>query len=149
MTTPVNKFHTALAISALALASLVSAPRAHAQRPVVQATVPFDFEYGNAHMKAGKYNISLQTNEVMELQSRPSSAFGMVQWSETSHPTATGKLVFHRYGDVYLLKEVWLPGSVEHARLPRSKAERVLEEISQNQPRTDSNIEVALVESPR
>lgn len=149
MTNLSMKLRTAFAASALVLASLASAPRVHAQRPLAQANIPFDFQCGKAHLDSGHYTISTVVDNTIELQSRPTSAFDMVQWSDNRAST-TGKLVFAKYGDVYILKEVWMPGQTQHARLPQTKAERALQELAQShQAAAPSDVIVAFVEPTR
>lgn len=149
MTTASLKLRATATAFALVLGSLASAPRAHAQdRMLAQATVPFDFQYGNAHMKAGQYRVKLTGTDLLTVQGRSSSAMSLVQWNEDRHPVQHGKLVFHRYGDTYVLREIWAPGESEHAGIQKSKSEKRLEEFSQNTS-APSDVEVALVEPSR
>ncbi len=122
----------------------------HAQRAVAQANIPFDFEYGKAHLHSGRYTVDLVASNTVELQSRPSSAFGMVQWNSTTKPLTTGKLVFRKYGDVYILKEIWMAGETEHASVPQTRSQRALEELAKDQSTAaPSDIIVTLVQPIR
>lgn len=158
-----NKIRSIISTMVLGLAALVAAPSMLAQETVARANVPFDFQYGSTHLKAGRYNINMIDNQILQLRGRD-SAMGVVLWNDTGRGSSTtGKLVFHRYGDQYILRQVWLPNESNHIELPKSKTERRLQEFAQNNsPRPASvcsgpkclitpsgDVEVALLESPR
>lgn len=141
---------SALSAFVLGLATLATAPRALAQETVARVNIPFDFQYGSTHLKAGHYLVSMKSDQIMAVQGKR-SAMELVRWETTSNntPTQTGKLVFRRYGDQYVLKQVWIAGEDEHIQCPKSNSERRLqEELAQNStPATD--VEIALLDSPR
>ena len=79
-----------------------------AQKPVLQAVVPFEFTLGQVSLAAGEYCISIQgpaTLRVARIDGR-----GLTEVSTVSLPHAndpTPRLVFHRYGFRHFLAEVW------------------------------------------
>ena len=90
--------------------------------------VPFDFVAAQGTMPAGEYRVS--PNEpaqgvVRLISSKGSSAaICLTHAIQSNRPSTTAKLVFNRYGDQYLLSQVWSQGTdVGHVLRP-SKAER-------------------------
>jgi len=105
----------------LALAG-VAAPVHAAQ---VRAQVPFGFEVGQKTLPPGTYDVS--TTPANGLIFRGYSTGAIVLGMRTESPLAKGtpRLVFNRYGDTYILREVWMDSTSGH-KLPESKREREL-----------------------
>ena len=145
------KFRTTLSAVLLAVASLT--PVAHAQYVTRQlrAKIPFAFEYGSHHFAAGVYTVNLISDRLVGISDGKSNrATAIVQPDLDYKPSATGKLVFQRYGDRYFMREVWTSGSQIHVHCFKSNAERQIERetrtASLNQPQGQ---QVALLEMPR
>jgi hypothetical protein len=101
---------------------------AHAQNsPLLKANVPFAFEAGSKQMPAGLYEIFTLSNDLLLLYDRDPGTHvrGIIMVSRsTSGKTQTqGRLVFHRYGNRYFLREAWEEGSNVAAKCPPSSAE--------------------------
>ncbi len=79
--------------------------------PIIRVKVPFGFRVGQQVMPAGQYQVAhfntrdmlliqnLDNDKVMLLPSVPSG----------KHSDFPAKLVFHRYGETYFLRQVWIP----------------------------------------
>ena len=77
-----------------------------------------------------------------------------MSWHETTQtPSRVSEVVFHRYGNQYFLSQVWMRGNPDYLSCPPSKAEREAKRSLRDNDRasmpTHSNVEVALMESPR
>ena len=111
-------------LSTMFLASLL-ATAAFAQRPIVQADIPFDFKVGTMALPRGLYTVQPNSGSGTLLVRRAdgtASAFVMTNGLER-RLTAEGKLVFNRYGTEYFLSQVWIPGRDTRV-IPPSRAER-------------------------
>jgi hypothetical protein len=96
---------------------------------VVQADIPFNFVAGKSSLPAGEYVVrQLDSTPVFYLESREGKKWmlGPVNGAKSADIQSTGKLVFHRYGNTYILSEMWQTGSVDGFRLPKSDLEREL-----------------------
>ncbi len=104
--------------------ALAAVAAVHAQDNTVTANVPFSFYMGSSAMPQGAYRVNeLAHGTVISLMSRDASK------SVTAHNVAGKKmneparLVFHRYGEVYFLAEIWdgAPYGRALAASPREK----------------------------
>jgi len=143
-----NNIRTILSAATVGLASLVAVPHLLAQDTTTRVNIPFSFQCEHSTLPAGRYDISMPSDRVIELRGH-NSALGMVGLSQNKPGTKGDKLVFARYGDTYILKEVWLPGDTEHAVLLKTRSQRRLEQVAQNSSESNSTVEVALLDSPR
>jgi hypothetical protein len=113
---------------ALIVAFALVVPRAatHAQGmdTAVVANIPFAFQIGAYHYRAGRYTVHLQGNHVLSLSSNKDSGLMEVSWDTALRPSTTGALVFHRYGNQYFLRQMRVRGSSESLISPQSKEER-------------------------
>ncbi len=114
----------------LAVAGLFLAGPLFAQQGV-QATVPFSFYVGNSQvMPSGTYRITPCNNNtavVVRNCNEGVAAFHLTQPTDTKSKD-NGKLVFHKYGDMYFLSEVQGPGITTNLILPVAKNEKKLQE---------------------
>ena len=99
----------------------VSAPAPVAAADI-RANVPFSFTVGKTVLAPGSYSVS-NNNTTLMIRGFGSGAFTLGQRTESATSTSP-KLVFNRYGDEYILREVWM-GSYGHL-LPQTKREREL-----------------------
>jgi hypothetical protein len=105
--------------------------------------IPFQFLMGDKVLPAGDYNVKIDTaNQRIELTSWQGSAavclsantpIGAVSGAEP------GKLVFHRFGKVTVLRQMWRSGAKYGHELSFSKAEREMVKAAT----ASSNIEIA------
>jgi hypothetical protein len=123
---------------------LVGAATLSAQVPAlyVRLTIPFEFRAGNTVLPAGQYRIEYvrPAYGLMRIQNLHSDAIAAVFGVPVQKESGTSaKLVFHRYGDTYFLRQVWIPGHYGNEFAP-TKAERELVNLLKQRPRT---VEVA------
>ena len=100
----------------------VSAPAPVAAADI-KANVPFSFTVGKTVLAPGTYNVSNNNGSLM-IRGFGSGAFTLGQRTESATSTSP-KLVFNRYGDEYILREVWMGSGSGHL-LPQTKREREL-----------------------
>lgn len=145
----VSKVRAGVTAAVLATAIFASASYAHAQESTrVRVNVPFSFEDGNKHFRAGLYTVGLSDDDhMLKIQGNSDAGFLLIIPAETQTSTTDGKVVFRRYGDRYFLKEVWIPGTSTHVECRKSRAERHVALAQNDAPA--SSVELALLESPR
>jgi hypothetical protein len=98
---------------ALGLVVLLSVTTASAET-VGRFQIPFQFLMGDKVLPAGDYKVKIDTaNMRIQLASWEDSA-SVNLTANTPHRVAadTGKLVFHKYGRVLVLREMWRSGLV-------------------------------------
>jgi len=101
----------------------VSAPAPVAAADI-RANVPFTFTVAKKVLPPGVYNVTSGAAHSLMLRGFGSGAFVLGQRAESA-TTTSAKLVFHRYGDEYILREVWM-GSGSGYTLPQTSREREL-----------------------
>jgi len=111
-----------VAIAGLLVLTAAAAP--HAQGTDTVTNVPFAFNVGKTAMPRDSYTISRLPGHMDAFMIRGLRHTAIV----TSQPAdrgadATPRLVFHRYGDSYFLREVHMGGSTGF-ELPATRAER-------------------------
>ncbi|MFP5235357.1 MAG: hypothetical protein ACLGSD_05600 [Acidobacteriota bacterium] len=92
----------------------------------IRVDVPFAFYVGESQlMPAGAYNVSPCSAEILKIRHCEEGISVMQLMHPTGEPNAhQGKLVFHKYGDHYFLREVrGLPVS-SSVKLPVTEHER-------------------------
>lgn len=92
----------------------------------VRARVPFGFIVGEKMLAAGAYEI-VPMGDALSIK-RVDSKAGAIRLAMTTSPNekAPARLVFHRYGNTYLLSEVWEGGDRVGRRLNESRQERAI-----------------------
>jgi hypothetical protein len=122
-----SSFTSTLLAGSLAFAALAPCARGVAQNSSdrVVADIPFTFRSGSEVMPAGKYQIEAVSDHVLMVRGagQHRSQFLLTLHAETIHPSARGKLVFHRYGDRYFLYQIWSANQSIGFELPKSHAE--------------------------
>lgn len=88
----------------------------------IRANVPFSFTVNKKVLPPGTYNVS-NNNSALLIRGNSSGAVTLGNRAESSTSTSP-KLVFHRYGDTYILREVWMGSS--GYQLPQTSREREL-----------------------
>jgi hypothetical protein len=106
------------------LAVLLTAVTASAQQSKVTATVPFNFVAGDRVYPAGDYAFTNNGN-VLQIKKAEAAAGVMTlsQACESLNPSENTKLVFHRMGGYYILRQIWVAGRSIGRELPRSQTE--------------------------
>jgi hypothetical protein len=120
-----NRIKTLFAVALIAMFTAAASP---GQASQVKCDVPFSFSVNSATtLPPGVYTLST-TDALGTVLVRGASgrAFSITNRLE-SRQQEDAKLVFHKYGDRYILRQVWLGGGTGRA-LPRTRLERELME---------------------
>src|SRR5262245_52557841 len=103
------------------LAAVLAVVAVSGEAGELRCNVPFRFEVGKAKLPAGSYTVStLQAGLMIRGYSTGAVAMSTRVESKTND---TAKLVFHRYGDVYILREAWTGRSGYKIVPPRHERE--------------------------
>ena len=96
----------------------------------VKAQIPFEFAVGDQALPAGEYSVRAGGNsgEVLMIQNAEASisTLRLANSIEPKRNKTEARLVFHRYGQNYFLREVWEGGDRTGHRLLESKQERAI-----------------------
>jgi hypothetical protein len=140
------------AIALFVAATLVTTGTALAQNQAVKATIPFNFNVAGAWLPAGTYHIGSieqRSSNVIQIgnQDKYAGAFA-VGLVDQNDPSKGGRLVFHRIGASYFLREVCYAHSSTKVYLPATKAEkkarqRAMEATEASLPVND-NVQIAM-----
>ena len=119
----------------LSFLAIFAASTAHAQSGGEQtANVPFSFSVGGRTFPAGTYSVRRLNPQSDRTALSVRSADGRAGKIVLTLPVQSGaaresaKLVFNRYGHQYFLSQVWTTADNAGLELPRSRAERALEQ---------------------
>jgi hypothetical protein len=115
-------------IVTVALATAVVS--ANGQTLNVKAHIPFEFVVGNETLPAGDYAVrsALSSGEALMIQNAETS-ISTLRLANVVRPKRNkteARLVFHRYGQNYFLREVWQGGDTTGRQLLESKRERAI-----------------------
>jgi hypothetical protein len=93
--------------------TLFGEPLVNADALRLKAHIWFDFTAGTTRLPAGTYAVTRMdgSDGVFLLRGAKASAFLAMERAESGPPTDRARLVFHRYGDRYFLREVWFSGT--------------------------------------
>jgi hypothetical protein len=117
---------TVLRTSIIALL-LAVAGRAQSTLPL-RANIPFNFAAGGATLPAGAYTVNQDVSGLITLKSAngKANAFLLAAGVECAGNQSASRLVFNRYGDTYLLSQIWTRGDKCGRQMPASRREREL-----------------------
>jgi hypothetical protein len=92
----------------------------------IEFTTAFPFTVGNSTMPAGAYTIRPDGDNpaILELTGKHGSVLFQTDSAQSDRPAAKTEVVFKRYGNEYLLKNVWLEGSTYGAETLAQEGER-------------------------
>jgi hypothetical protein len=110
----------------IALAGVVAV---HAQDKTVTANVPFSFYVGASAMPQGAYRVDgLLNGGVVCIRSKETEATKAITTMSVIGKAVDepARLVFHRYGDVYFLSQIWTGAGPKGMAITRSKREKEL-----------------------
>jgi hypothetical protein len=119
-----------LGLFLLLLTASYSAQAQSADRMVVN--IPFEFSAGNVRLPAGEYSVkrTSATASAFTIQRTDSSAAAIVLAVGTvgggAEQQGGARLVLRRYGHMYFLAQVWMPGRGTGSQIPESRSERRL-----------------------
>jgi hypothetical protein len=126
-----NRIGVALGLVCLALSIfiLLSGPVA-AQQPGMRVDVPVPFLAGNTIFPAGSYVVRLDERfRILEIQGQHAVEKVMMTGKSTRRPAAKaekGMISFQRYGENYVLRNVWRRDDTDGWALVRSQKEKEL-----------------------
>ena len=96
------------------LAAVLGVLTLSAPKPVaaadIRANVPFSFTVNKKVLPAGTYNVTSSAAHSLLISGFDASTITVGQHAESS-TSASPRLVFHRYGTEYILREVWMGGA--------------------------------------
>lgn len=98
----------------------------------IKVNVPFDFTIGSTLLQAGEYSVQPAspnaTSEVLMFKDADGRARAVVMGIriEPGSKDNVPKLVFHRYGELYFLSQVWMRGGDAGSEIRASSHEREL-----------------------
>ena len=116
------------AIALLAIATLMTAGTANAQRDVLKVDVPFNFTVNSTVLPAGNYTFgfdSMLPNTVIVQDQAKSVRARFYVLRGPIGPRTEDRLIFHRYGGESFLSEVHFDSASNGVSLPESKLERL------------------------
>lgn len=99
----------------------LSAPVEAAQ---VECKIPFDFTVNGRTLPQGRYYVSSTVEGTLFIRGWSKGAITLTNVVKSDEPS-DAKLVFHKYGDQYILRQVWMGGS-SGRELPQPRLERTL-----------------------
>jgi opacity protein-like surface antigen len=149
MSTPSNwKSSTKFFAAVVAAASMSAAAYGQSQRTPLRVDVPFAFESGNRHLPAGVYTIKMEGENVTGVHGTAASDFAVSHREQNNQPAQSSKVVFRKYGDQYVLSEVWIAGLTSHTQCVETKTEKQMELASGAVP-PETVVELAQLETSR
>jgi hypothetical protein len=115
------------AVSFVAVLAALSAPVEAAD---VRCKVPFSFAVSGTTLPAGTYIVSATQGRLFIRGFDHGGAFALATGVRSGKDTEA-KLVFHKYGDQYFLRQVWVGDGSGH-ELPPPRMERSLARAAQS-----------------
>ena len=116
-------------VSMFTLFAAVASANAQLIYPV-RAKIPFDFSVGDNKLQSGEYIFSRLSPEskIMLVRSADAntSVFQPTFGIQVLTSKNESKLVFHRYGDLYFLEQIWTGGQQAGTLVPESRSERTI-----------------------
>jgi len=125
-----HKIYTVIALFGLFLGVGVAVVRAQAPSKV-EVNIPFEFTAGKTTLKAGVYSIKRLSAENVTLRSEDGKSSVILNAPvslTSSDPEAVERLVFSRYGEEFVLSQIWLTadsGRQVWTNKKRQKSERI------------------------
>ena len=94
----------------------------------VEADVPFDFMVGDTMFPAGQYTVGpiAEQSTLVIRGADARSKFAMSHAIDTRKLPSTSKVVFHKYGERYILTQIWVQGESRGRELPKTRLEKEL-----------------------
>ena len=133
-----------------ALACFAGVSPCSAQTMAVRVNIPFAFQADQQHFKPGVYTLQMDhASHFLSVIGSSQQGKMMYMPDETLQPVKNSKIVFHRYGSEYFLREIWMADSRSHVHTLPTKAEKQLQ-IAANTvaPHANNGEELALTQMP-
>jgi hypothetical protein len=110
--------------------ALAAVAAVHAQEKTVVANVPFSFYMGSSPMPQGAYRVDeFSRGSLVCMRSAHANTSVFTSGIESKKAVEPARLVFHRYGDVYFLAQIWNGDGAIGRAIPASAREK---ELAQN-----------------
>jgi hypothetical protein len=92
----------------------------------IEFTTTFPFAVGYANVPAGTYTLRPDDHDpgIFELTGKNVTVLFLTDTIEARERPATSEIVFKRYGNGYVLKDVWMQGSTVGAEAIAAEAEK-------------------------
>ncbi len=119
-------------IGAASLAAVLLVHSSPVEAGMIQCDVPFSFQIGERTLPPGVYLVN-SDHAVLFVRGLNRGAVGLTSRVSSGQATEP-KLVFHKYGDEYILHEAWTGGTSGYALL-RSRRERQLGDATRRNPK--------------
>jgi len=113
---------------AFGLFAAIACSGLHAQNTTVRASIPFDFQIGEARIPAGNYQFRFE-NRWLGVQDQRGSPVAAVMTNAVYRPGTPANqtvLQFNRYGQVYFLANIWKGDSDTGRSLSKTAQEKEL-----------------------
>lgn len=102
-----------------------------AEAAEIRCNVPFSFTVNGKTLPPGTYHVSVEAAQgTLFVRGSAQAALSLTGQIQSSKDT-DAKLVFHKYGDQYILKQAWMGGGGGR-ELPESRLERTLARAAQD-----------------
>ena len=117
-------------LNVVAMVVMVGSAQAQSLGNKIRINVPFEFSVGDKKLPAGEYSIgralpsSGDTVLLISSVEHSDSVFPLTNSAQSLEPRNADTLVFHRYGDQYLLFQVWPAGATYGRVVVKSRSER-------------------------
>jgi hypothetical protein len=114
-----------------------------AEAAEISGKIPFSFVVNGKTLPPGTYHVSTSANQALLVRGYDAGVFAMANSMESRDSDA--KLVFHKYGDQYILRQVWL-GNGRGRQLPETRQERELIQTARNGGKLASAFERVVIQ---
>ena len=124
--------------------ALLVAVASHAQSNLaLHANIPFSFVAGRATLNAGQYRVDQGNRGLITLKAAngKTNAFLLTATQQCGGIQTASRLVFHRYGNTYILSQIWTQGDNCGRQATVTKRER---ELAARQKAPDETIILAM-----
>jgi hypothetical protein len=129
----------------LSMGLLTAPPPANAQLDahIIQVTIPFAFHAGEEILPPGTYRLENRLSHSILLRGPNNKSVSVLVFDAVSlRSHKTGRVVFHRYGETYFLREIWYSENPSGVECYSSRAEKSMLRALNNQ--LPSSINLAL-----
>jgi hypothetical protein len=121
-----------LVISGLFALLMIAPTYAQSDERVI-ADIPFAFVAGDKTLPAGEYEIkqgNTNSPDVLLIRSEDNrnAVFVMTEETQARRTPDKSELVFNEVGNTYFLSKIWVAGDEMGRELPKTRAERALEQ---------------------
>ena len=127
----------------VAFASAVASVSAQTPGHNIMANIPFEFSVGDKSLPAGEYAVGRTNSDGSQLRisnrETNESAIRLTQTVQATEAKEQSVLVFKRYGDRYILSEVWLAGESVGRQMFKSSSEKSMDrELAKNKAEAET-----------